>query len=325
MTIENQNHHYVPQFLLRKFAFDSRNFCNAFDIEQNKWLKPKHVRKLAAELNFYSLDHLPDENKHILEVTLSKNERDTSLVLQKIWSSQAISAEEESNLAIFIALMNLRTPKSLKRIELMLKVSHKQRIDLHINNLRRNSNDPSKIPVALHPLIENKTYVEKILPYEKAEDLNISIKRPGVLQFLTSDVVLETANLFLQGRTWTFLQNQTQFPFVTTDNPVTIFNPNYKPIPGHGHGILSSNKAEVYFPLSPKICLCISHGKRESIYQELSSEDRVREINKRVIENADKTIISRDKFDLDSNSYQFRETKVSERLGDKQSSFMIYE
>lgn len=50
------NHHYVPQFLLRKFAAVKRNqyYVHTFDKQTGKVFRP-NVRNIASEIGFYDV------------------------------------------------------------------------------------------------------------------------------------------------------------------------------------------------------------------------------------------------------------------------------
>lgn len=324
LLVANQNHHYVPKFLLKKFAFKAKT-CNVFDLNKGQWLDPVHVNNLASKLNFYSIDTVPEDQKQIIENTIQKVEVKAAPICKKIQKGKTLTIEEECNLALFLALMYLRTPKSLNKVELILKTSIQHRIDLHLNNMRRNINDVSKIPTELKPLMQEKLYVEKILPNESSKDFQISIKPWGKLQFLFSDVMPEIASMFLKSMQWSFYINKTPISFIITDNPVTIYNPDHQLFPYSGHGLYSSLKSETYFPISPYMCLCITRGKRNLKYLEIDSLSRVSEINKRIIENADQLVISKEVFDINIKDFNFRKPMLMENLSEKHSSFMIYE
>ncbi len=87
------------------------------------------------------------------------------------------------------------------------------------------------------------------------------------------------------------LINETPVSFITSDNPVCLYNPfmekmNY-PLNG-----LGARGAIIYFPLSPKLALLIYDdkvykvGNRKQSYVELHSVNDIRELNKLSIVNS---------------------------------------
>ena len=49
---------------------------------------------------------------------------------------------------------------------------------------------------------------------------------------------------------WVLIKNKTKINFWTSDNPVVVFNPFYP-------GGIAQKHSYIFFPLSPKICLCL--------------------------------------------------------------------
>jgi len=76
---------------------------------------------------------------------------------------------------------------------------------------------------------------------------------------------------------WNLTKNKFKREFYTGDHPVIINNPysDEKMIKGYGIQAFKSPGVEIFFPLTPKLCLVI-YDKRVSDYKDVSSERNVK-------------------------------------------------
>lgn len=80
--------------------------------------------------------------------------------------------------------------------------------------------------------------------------------------------------------------------FITTDSPVTWFNPDaYKLQPILRNPGLANRKIEVTLPISPRQCLLISHNPDHSGYFDID-QDTLNMLNRRHIHHCDKSFIA---------------------------------
>lgn len=100
-------------------------------------------------------------------------------------------------------------------------------------------------------------------------------------------------------------KNNLSKEFYTTDHPIFIYNPIYEEnrIIGYGSDSYRAEGVEIYFPLTPNLCL-ILFDKTRSDYRNVPSERFVKEneldwINTQIIANSHRTVFTR------TNDFQF--------------------
>lgn len=104
---------------------------------------------------------------------------------------------------------------------------------------------------------------------------------------------------------WNLTKNTLSTEFYTSDHPVVVFNPIYSgdDIVGYGSASYRAEGVEIFFPLSPKLCL-ILFDKNKSEYRKVRPERIVKEaelnwINTQIIAMAHRTVFTR------TNDFQF--------------------
>jgi hypothetical protein len=83
---------------------------------------------------------------------------------------------------------------------------------------------------------------------------------------------------------WTYLlTDPDDFGFLTSDNPVCLFDPAATPL--SGIGFASSPAAHFMFPLCRTVCLLAQHTRRDDVVK--LTPARVRAVNQAIISRAD--------------------------------------
>ena len=104
---------------------------------------------------------------------------------------------------------------------------------------------------------------------------------------------------------WNLTKNNLAKEFYTSDHPIVIYNPIYSGNTIIGYGSISyrAEGVEIYFPLTPNLCL-ILFDKEKSDYRNVPPKRNVIEkelnwINTQIIANSHRTVFTR------KNDFQF--------------------
>ena len=111
MRKEPIRHHYIPQFILRNFAYDNdKKFACYYD-KNTKSVSTRELREVFMERNFYR-DEINCKDKPVqIEYDLSVYEREVAeLIKAKFLDKRKIelTKEEDSMLKLFFAIMSFR-------------------------------------------------------------------------------------------------------------------------------------------------------------------------------------------------------------------------
>lgn len=215
--------HYVPQFLLREFAFGKKHQLYAYDKRTDRILVT-NVKNAAAEGGFYDLEERGVAIS--LEAGMGSIETKVAPLLKRIVRDASLgwmSNEDRAAVSYFVALQLTRTRRFRNRIG-----NGQQEF---VNWLRRLGYDPTLIPGFSEP----------------GEDSSARVQTRIAL------TAHEIAPLIAE-KTWVLLSNQTSRPFYTSDNPVAFQNHQAK---GPGSIGLGVPGIEVNLPLSKRLVLAM--------------------------------------------------------------------
>jgi hypothetical protein len=220
--------HYVPKFYLKNFSIlglERSLWC--FDKVTSKKFKI-NVRNIGCEKGFYSkeienyLAGIESKASHVLNKLIDKKD------LKKLfWGEREI-------LASFIAIQDNRTHGLREEMKPINKWVLEQ------------------IFASLPEETKKTVSTEEITKYIDTKSNELAIKTQR-------DIIKKSIKLFsdlLQGLQWILLENSTEMSLWTSDNPVNKYNPvDASPYLGN-LGYLSPG-IEIFFPLTPKLCLSL--------------------------------------------------------------------
>jgi hypothetical protein len=214
--------HYVPQFILREFAFDKK-YLWVFDKKDSRVFKTV-ATSVACESNFYDISINGDNVS--LEGTLSKLESDTCEVTRRIIREETVqnlSPRDRKLLCHFLGIQFARTKqRRLIHQDWMAKLEEGVRL-LGLN--------PGKIAVGDQETKE----LTVVTLLRLAEDL---------------------APLFWNKK-WFLCKTTKKHPFYISDNPITLQNA-VKSGPFKGSIGLGTEGVEIHFPLNKTLSLTMS-------------------------------------------------------------------
>lgn len=164
MKNEAIKHHYIPQFILRNFSFNTSGDINYYDAESGETFI-RRVSEIFMQKNLYrdEINHLDIPTQ--IEKDLSKFEGEAAKIIKKfLFSNEIIITEQENeSLLLFLAIMGLRSYNTFKtflnpRSESKEKYTHWQHdgdlVDFWKRNLGLTAGCRSLKEVLNHPNID---------------------------------------------------------------------------------------------------------------------------------------------------------------------------
>ncbi|MBN2223214.1 MAG: DUF4238 domain-containing protein [Deltaproteobacteria bacterium] len=229
MSKKGDKDHFVNQGYLRNFC-DENLTTNKFHCWKaaDGWnRKERGSSEVGYRYSFYN-KQVDQELIKLLETKFGE------VFKTKIQNLKQLTGEEREWLALYTALMLLRTPTSRDRMDDFADKITKKAVNLYIKNV------PPEI-------------VEKESGMKQPEGWNINneklkLTNEGFAQFMISPLS-DFANILLR-MNWTILRGDGNARFITSDNPVVLEYHHFD----HFHSLLVG----AFFPLSPFFCLAIT-------------------------------------------------------------------
>lgn len=220
---EPKKQHYVPQFILNKFAMGKKKRIYVFDLKTGKSFA-SHIRDTAHENGFYY--HPVAGNK--MELELGKQETVAAPIIDSIISEGSIAHlthEEEYSLGLFTICQMMRV-NSLR--ETLFQMSQ-----LVIDDLKGESIVPNSQAAELLNLL-----LELDVKTQSIDMLNKNSKE--LLPYILNKHLL-------------LLKAPKSEPFYISDNPIAKYN--YQPVKYRENLGIGLKGIQIHFPISPKYCL----------------------------------------------------------------------
>jgi hypothetical protein len=217
-TVKKQ--HVVPQFYLKHFSMGNDQVCVYDKITKKKFVA--NVKEVANERYFYDFDGVDDPViKQLIEKSFSEFEAMVAPALNSLISRvedkkfKGFSTEERLLFAEFIYYQMIRTKESRQIFSDTTDLLKKQFLDLIQDDKQRQ---------LFEAFVEGTD--------AKDDQLRMILDRNHVEQAIRE----------LASRIWLLADNQTRFPFYTSDHPVV----------GYTHWNISHLAYELFFPIGPK-------------------------------------------------------------------------
>lgn len=229
---DSKKQHYVPQFYLRGFVdpdtpSEQEPYVWVFS-KDGKTKQRRAPKNVLWETDLYTFD--VEGTKHYeLEKTLSRIESDfAEVVRKKIKRHLPLTFQEHYALCCFVATMLQRTVRQKDNQESFYDalVAQVERLEVHSGSDKSTS----------AKLREGKKYVHKLGIVGMLSDIPELLSRMS-LAFLCTD--------------------GTRSRFITSDDPVTLFNPDLQWQRFYGPGLAQSG-VELTMPVSPEVAICMT-------------------------------------------------------------------
>jgi hypothetical protein len=267
----NKKQHFVPQFYLKNFADDfNRKSIGLFHLDSKQVYKSVSIRSQCQEDYFYS-KNLECEKK----ITLVENNA-VPVIAQIILENKLPSFEQWcGDLLLFIVLQYGRTR------------SQKNVTDSCLSHFAKSSLIKNWDSLKLPPHPDSGKY--SFSDFEK--DFDLSVNEPAVI---SNYMTMLQAPLLLDLE-MAILNNSSEALFVTSDNPVVLYNKLYEDLREYSTIGLASTGLQVFFPLSPRTILMLYDPnvyklKVKNGFLEIKDLHSVQELNKLQWLSADENI-----------------------------------
>lgn len=214
--------HYVPQFYLRNFKDDSYDggVINCFNVKTKKSYIGS-IDKVAQKKYFY------ESAKNSLEYQLSEIENESSRYIHNLVRNKKYkylnNLDVRANLSYYMSLQFIRT------------YDKRDWIKNHSYNLKKEFSQKIEIPPKFQQLFEEFPLDEHI------KDWHLEYIEKLSLKFFK----------YFYYKKWILIKNKTKLNFWTSDNPIAVWNPTNPPG-------LGQDKSFIFFPLSPKLYICLA-------------------------------------------------------------------
>ena len=237
---EPKRHHYLPQSYLGNFSNDGGVWVYN---DKDKTIKkiPKH--NVAVISHFYTRENEDGTKDYELEKKLSVIECEASNIIKKLISKEQISLEEKGKLALYIALLQHRTPYAINRLHQFIDP-----VLEWVYGLQK----------------QNGVYDKFIEEYEQTHSMPIEIQKEllenSEIQLTKSgewgllfDTAIHIAKLYSQ-MDWHFIYT-TKSKFITSDNPLIYYEPKFD-TGVYGYGVATPT-VEKIIPITSDLILQI--------------------------------------------------------------------
>lgn len=266
-----RKHHYLPQFYLEGFKISPQKGKKPHIWQIEKGGNQKHyspsIKDTGCIKDFHTLDHNDHEPDHkTIETQLSKIEGEQSELVHYITDNKNIDSSRIGELAEFISFMRHRVPTFALHVE----TSHRK-IVLDSFKIMHQAGMFGTLPDELRKTFETNGI---------DNGLNITISNWKIVQqMLQTGLSSENINILSQFN-YQIYYTENLDTFVTCDNPVALYHPNYDDIKPYGVG-LGIKGVEVTFPLSSNILIAAGFHLKPGVY--LVNHDQLYEFNRRTI------------------------------------------
>ena len=244
---ENKRHHFVPQNYLKEFSADGESIGVLLTETERCIDKPASINSQAQESYFYGKNL--DLEKKLSEV-------------EQILAKNRITIFENESFK-----MNLYQKEVLYQ-DMMLQLSR----------TRYMANMYEEIATAQARRIWRHSNDEYIRTH--AEDFGVKFNNPIIAPMA---VVLRKLSICLD-LDFKVLVNKTDIPFITSDNPICLYNQYYEEYKIYHSGLQSTGE-QIYYPLSPKYAVLYYDGNvyktkyRKRNYLDVTDESDINHLN----------------------------------------------
>ncbi|MBE9054029.1 DUF4238 domain-containing protein [Nostocales cyanobacterium LEGE 11386] len=264
---EKKNQHFIPRFYLKKFALHSQEKrVGVFNISSNTFIESANLYDQASKNYFYGRD-LKIEN------AFQKLETESAKIINSILEEQCLPtahSREHQMLLMFIITLLGRTVYAAETIDELVKKYKKTVSSIAPNILSESEN---KIALTLTDAVQE--YLTIVVPFFPiVRDLH-----------------------------WKLIINETEEPFITSDNPVVLYNQFLETRKTYGSNVgLASKGLEIFLPLSPQIILILYDkdvykvGAKNQACIQLTMDIDIKALNLIQYINANKNIYFNENF-----------------------------
>lgn len=279
--------HYIPQLYLDAFAIEGAGHKtpHIYQYMQDKVVCSR-IKDVASEKHFYTVKH-KDTGEPLRDIDnfFTQAEGLAAGPLKKVIETQDVDSLEDkelADLAVFIALLAVRTPGFINGMQSMEEESIKEFMALDAMDLPHFKKNLEKAGIFLSDkeLEEQQRFV-----IEKRYSVSFGNRGHFFAQGL--EVAKDLAQWYYEQKHWHMLASNSDRVFLTSDNPVSIYRPVSIPRAmnaGYGNGTL-------LIPIAPKLALLLRDVPHRTKKIKLNDK-RVDDLNKNTMKFSNNYVFS---------------------------------
>lgn len=246
MSIKKR-HHYLPKVYLEGFSNPEDSLIWTYDRSNpySPWCSS--IDNTAFINKLYHIENTQDDINVVENYFANHIEGPAATPLKMLKKEQFPKEEERKDLAVFFSLLSVRTPGYLKYIE----EQHSRTLALELRVTAQNKD------------YFHKTYKKAGIKesYEMIEADRLSVLNGDISIMLHKnrklDIMLKMSSpittCFLN-MNWALIKTNEKHPFITSDNPLFLHNPNIPPNSFYKPG-LGMPKTCAFIPISSYLAL----------------------------------------------------------------------
>lgn len=298
-----RKHHYLPQFFLEGFSIEpqSGKHPHIWQIEKagNQAYYSPAIQDTGCIRDFHTIDYENEDPDHrTFEALLSRIESEHAGLVRKVRMEGEVAPSRVPQLAEFISLLRHRVPACAAHVERML-----QSVVLDTFKIMYNAGKFAEPPEILREAFERNGI---------DATLRIKISNWKILSNMFEMALMPEGIDLLSQCSYHVYSAEGSRVFVTSDNPVALYHPNYDEIRPYGVG-LAIKGVELTLALSADVL--IRAGRHIEPGTSTVTPEEIDEFNRR-------TIIMADSYVFASTVTDDLRHKISE-LKDERAGFVF--
>lgn len=226
--MKKPKHHFVPKWYLKGFVNKQKRLI-VYDIKKEQWREqiPRNVMSISG---YYRQDWAPPGiDPDVFEKALARMEDDAKYAFDTLLKNAGgLTQEELAAILVFMEFQWMRVPRQA--------AISKEFMEKWVKNFIA-----SQMP-DVHAAVQSNR-------------IRINVKDRQA-HFLFIKATNQSLAPYLMRMEWEIISAPQGVSFVTTDSPVTLYNPGAPPPNQPGIGLVGSH---VLFPLSSRYLLVLSH------------------------------------------------------------------
>lgn len=299
MEKKKKKEHFVPQSYLKSWAIQGTEQVYVYNKHEKKSYK-SNIRDIASERYFYDVDFTDILTKEDLKKyglsNLNPSELDNEQYIENFFATQI---EDDFKQQISKLIMRATTMSAWERNNCFL-LSEEDKFNLSIHlafqhiRVRAVRNSIADSNNCLTQVLQDMGVEQKVIDQYTVPETQFPYIHGKMI--LDKQSIEELAQTYFS-LVWIFQLNQTQQPFYTSDNPIGTQAHIHHPFMSMSG--IKSRGVEAYFPLSPKLMLCMFDGDYHTDFTnydrrivQLEDVRTVNYCNSRSVLNSDRCVFS---------------------------------
>jgi len=272
-------HHYVPEFLLKRFGVESGRSVHIYQYSiKGKRVSFPSIKDVAVVKDYNTVKTRPKEEAGLIELHFATIEEEAAPVIDALVHGATPSLRGMSDLAVFVAAQQGRTPRGRANSRFMMENAQRflkmnqiaSEDELAKNSLRESlGREPSDGEIAKWQA-EMLAMLEHDIKFVAQHDHEVTGQTIGLDKL--AEVVFNKEVIVLHA------PPAKRFRFILSDEPLVRYD---RERPKGNAGWLSSPTFEATLPVDPAVCLLFHTGPSGSVRHVRCPASRVDEGNLR--------------------------------------------